>query len=471
MAILWKPHPGPQTEVLAIDDVYETLFGGSRGGGKTDTGIVWLLKHCNDPLFRGLVIRRNSQDLSDWLDRARHLYTNATITGKPATIKFKSGAIIRTGHLKDADSYIHFQGHEYQRIVIEELTQIPREEDYLKLLSSCRSTVPGIAPAVLCTANPGGPGHSWVKRRFKIGVKPSNKAFPDDISGRYRIYIPATIQDNPTLRDADPEYVKYLNALPEPLRSAWLFGDWSVFAGQYFDMWEPSKHIINKDMAQKLGFGQPYNSKYMGIDWGYANPFACVWIEVTPNNNVLAYRELYGTEKHPYEWGQMIYEYSKLENIAQSYADPSMWIRNPMSWNNPATQMYSDKHIASALCGNGNIPLVQNMVPANNDRINGWRNLATFMSHNKKRRPKFYIQEGTCPNLVRTIPDMIRDEKRVEDIDTTLEDHIVDALRYAFTGTQAPTEPVKKIPKWQQKIEDLKNGVSRGRDWTFNFGE
>ena len=259
--------------------------------------------------------------------------------------------------------------------------------------------------------------------------------------------------------------------MPEPLRSAWLYGDWDVFAGQYFDMWDPSIHIIDDKKAKSLGFGQEHNVRYMGIDWGYAAPFAAVWIEVTSDHKVMAYRELYGKEKHPYEWGQMIYELNKGENISQSYADPSMWIRNPMNWHNPATQMYSDKHIASAMCGNGNVPMVQNMVPANNDRINGWRNLATFMSHSKERKSKFYIKKDTCPNLIRTIPDMVRDEKRVEDIDTTLEDHIVDALRYAFTGTQAPLEPVKKIPKRVLETQALLDGTYGKKGWTYNFGE
>jgi hypothetical protein len=468
--VLWKPHEGPQTLILTINDVYECLFGGSRGGGKTDTGIVWMLQHADNPNFRGLVIRRNAQDLSDWLDRANQLYTSATITGKPAQIKFKSGAVIRTGHLKDADAYIHFQGHEYQRMLIEELTQIPNEESYLKLLSSCRSTLEGVKPSVLCTANPGGPGHSWVKRRFKIGVREPNKAFKDDVSQRYRVYVPATIEDNPTLKNADPDYVKYLDSLPEPLRSAWLFGDWNVFAGQYFDQWDPVVHIIDEEREKELGFGKHYNNKYIGIDWGYANPFACVWLEVTPDNNVMAYRELYGTEKHPTEWGGLISKYSQGENITMSYADPSMWIRNPMSWSNPATQMWSDKSIANAIMGSGDFPLVPNMVPANNSRVNGWRNIATYMSHSKKKRPNFFIKKGTCPNLIRTIPDMVRDEKNVEDIDTTLEDHIVDALRYAFTGIDAPAEPVKKKTPEQIKYEELTSEEYDRKSFTYNFG-
>jgi hypothetical protein len=132
--------------------------------------------------------------------------------------------------------------------------------------------------------------------------------------------------------------------------------------------------------------------------------------------------------------------------------------------------MWSDKSIANAIMGSGDFPLVPNMVPANNSRVNGWRNIATYMSHSKKKRPNFFIKKGTCPNLIRTIPDMVRDEKNVEDIDTTLEDHIVDALRYAFTGIDAPAEPVKKKTPEQIKYEELTSEEYDRKSFTYNFG-
>ena len=70
MKTLWRPHEGQQTLALQVDDVFELLYGGARGGGKTDAGIVWMLLATTNPNFRGLVIRRNSEDLSDWVDRA-----------------------------------------------------------------------------------------------------------------------------------------------------------------------------------------------------------------------------------------------------------------------------------------------------------------------------------------------------------------------------------------------------------------
>jgi hypothetical protein len=408
-----------------------------------------LLRATEHPKARMLVIRRNADDLADWIDRAHSMYPYAKITGKPATIKFPSGAIIRTGHLKDDQAYTKYQGHEYQRILIEELTQIPSEESYLKLISSCRSTIDGLEARVFCTANPGGKGHQWVKQRFIDGHKPK-VAFKKKSENRYRMYIPATIDNNPTLIEKDPEYVNFLENLPEPLRSAWRFGDWDIFAGQYFTDWNPKMHVIPEGLAEKFGYGKEFNKRYIGIDWGFAAPFACIWLEVTPQNTVFAYRELYGTERHPSEWGLDIMNRTGDEEIFMSLGDPSMWARNPMSWNAAHNPMHTDKSIALALA-----EFVPNLVPANNSRVIGWRNMAQLMHHKKGKLPNFFIIDGKCPNLTRTIPNMIRDEKNPEDIDTTLEDHICDAVRYALTHVQAPAKPAPKKPVLQQHIEKL----------------
>ena len=117
--------------------------------------------------------------------------------------------------------------------------------------------------------------------------------------------------------------------------------------------------------------------------------------------------------------------------------------------------MYSDRSIANALIGDVSRPLVPNLQPANNDRVNGWRNIAQLMHHNKDVKPNFYIIDGSCPNLLRTIPDMICDTRKPEDIDTTLEDHICDALRYALTHTQAPNKPRKNLTKDQLSYKRL----------------
>jgi len=235
--ILWKPNPGKQTEALCADE-FEIGYGGRRGGGKTAAGIAFPLYHKDHPLFRALVIRKNAEDLNDWADRARRIYEplGAIATGKPIQFVFPSGAVIRSGHLKDENAYGKYQGHEYQNMIIEELTQIPSEDSYLKLIASCRSTIPEIKPQVFATFNPDGAGFSWVKRRFGLhGIPKEIIRTIDNQTKLTRIFIPAGLQDNPYL-DRDPQYRSFLNGLPDGLREAWRDGSWDdpIIKGAYY---------------------------------------------------------------------------------------------------------------------------------------------------------------------------------------------------------------------------------------------
>lgn len=147
----------------------------------------------------------------------------AVKTGKPVIIKFPSGAEIRTWYLKN-ESYDKYKWHEYQKIIIEELTQIPGEEQYEKLLWSLRSTVPWLEPQIFCTTNPDWVWRLRVKRRFVDVTTPWTKR--QDELWNTRIFISAKVTDNPVLMKLDPWYVSYLEWIQDiQLRKAWLEWD------------------------------------------------------------------------------------------------------------------------------------------------------------------------------------------------------------------------------------------------------
>lgn len=216
------------------------MYGGARGGGKTDAGQGWLLYDHEHPKYRALVIRKNADDLRDWVDRAQYFYIGlAEVVGNPPEVRFFKGGLIRTGHLKDDKAYTKYQGHEYHRILIEELTHISTEEQYKKLIASCRSTIPELRPQVMGNCNPDGPGFEWVRKRWRLRGIPKELIWTKDAdTGLVRVFVPARVQDNPTLVKNDPNYINMLNGLPDGLREAWRDGSWDdpQIEGAYYTL-------------------------------------------------------------------------------------------------------------------------------------------------------------------------------------------------------------------------------------------
>lgn len=240
--VLWEPNSPPQRFVLQLkpDDFFEVGYGGARGGGKTAAGIAWLLYDKDNPQLRALIIRKQSEDLKDWIDRARQIYEplGAVLKGNPGEFHWPSGAIFRTGHLKDANAYGKYVGHEYQRMLIEELNLIPAEDNYLKLISSCRSTIPGLRPQVMSNFNPSDAGFYWIRKRFGLsGIPKKAVVSTDQQTGLRRIFVPGFTKDNPALAN-DPQYNAFLNGLPDGLRQAWRDGSWDdpIIKGAYYTL-------------------------------------------------------------------------------------------------------------------------------------------------------------------------------------------------------------------------------------------
>jgi len=423
----WRPQP--KQDIALQQTAFEVLYGGARGGGKTDAGLVWLTIYKDNPRFRALVIRKNADDLNDWVDRAARMYhvSGATIAYRPAEIRFPSGAIVRTGHLKDAQAYTKYMGQEYPFILIEELTQIPDEKRYLQLIASCRSTVPGIKSQVFATTNPGGLGHLWVKARF---VDPAPPMTEFEVLGRTRVYIPATVDDNPTLQEADPDYVKTLDALKETdveLWKAWRMGDWNTFAGQYFKTFDRRLHVIERYIPEKGGF-------FIGsLDWGRVDNFAFYVHHVRPVyfNGQMFYRittfiEVYGVEKEPREWAETI------KNRLEGYELKLTSLSNIMADNQIFQISATDvgKTIADLFYQYD--PEYQGILKAaSKNRVSGWEIMQNWLSMAPDGKPYWQITEA-CINLVRTLPAAVHDENKVEDINESGEDDALDSVRYGF---------------------------------------
>lgn len=460
----WKPHPGPQTEALTRQE-FELLYGGARGGGKTEAGMAWMVSPniINHPQYKGLVVRRNADDLSDWIARSRLFYRSLrpNFAGNPPIIRFPSGAYIKTGHLKDQNAYQKYLGHEYQRILIEELTLIPDEDSYEKLISSCRSSVAELKPQVFATTNPGGQGHGWVKARWVDLCR--LKPYTDPESGMTRIFIPSTLDDNPALMKNDPLYVRRIEAIKNhKLKMAWRWGSWDIFAGQFFDEWDPKVHVCKP-------FDIPNGWYIYGcFDWGFAAHAAYLWVAIDPKGKHYVFREYYQTRRIPEAVAQTILtKTSRKESGAfiMTLAGPDCWAKNQYGVGTDDEQA-SVKSIEEKMSGIGLY-----LTKANNDRISGWQALRSLLYNDVNHPPMMQIFEN-CKNTIRVMPNMIHSETDVEDMDDKGEDHIPEALRYLSMHTVGPPKPIdeeSEHAKWVEKhTVPVGGGEDEGLPWDNN---
>lgn len=439
---IWKPNPGPQEEVLRRSAEFEILYGGARGGGKTDAGQVWLTDYVDDPRYRALVIRKNADDLSDWVDRATRMYSGLKVSMayRPPILTFPSGAVIRTGHLKDEQAYTKYQGHEYHRMLIEELTQISSEKRYLQLISSCRSTVPELKPQVFLTTNPGGIGHSWVKQRF-VDPAPPGVPFTDPETGRKRIFIPADIEDNPFLMENDPSYVGFLDGLKsvdEQLYKAWRLGSWDVFVGQVFNEWRYNMHVVSQ-----MDFPLSVCKKIIGFDWGYNAPGCASWLAITPENKygvkrIYHYRELYQRERTPEQWANdmnVFLQHEKVEYIV---------LPHDCFAHKDGNQSIADVFRIILKC-----PIKEGHTLERGARRNRLALTHQHLAPAKDGKP-YLLTLDRCTNFIRTLPELVYDETNIEDLNSEGDDHSYDALSLALLSLYVGAKggaPVKVQPR------------------------
>lgn len=318
VAVQFKATP---KQTIALQSLCrEILYGGARGGGKSYGGRLWLLRHIDKPYFRGLVVRLNATDLREWLDHAAEMYKplGAVFSGKPVTIRWPSGAIIYTTHLGDDAAWQAVQGWGIQNVVLEEAGQIPSEERYSMLLGSLRTTFTDIPAQVFLTANPGGPGHGWLKKRFVDAydsdgnpTHPFTPFYTDSGKRLSRIFIPATIDDNPYIYEADPGYVDYLESLSPTLKKAWRYGDWNAFEGAFFP--EFRRYRVEGEPPEAChvipAFDLPgYLHKWLATDWGFYHPCPTYFFARDEEGRIHVYREMISQGLGPEELGVRLAE-------------------------------------------------------------------------------------------------------------------------------------------------------------------
>ena len=408
--VIFKPNEGPQTDFLAAPET-DVLYGGAAGGGKSYAMLVDPLRYAHRAAHRALILRRSMPELRELIDKSRELYPKAFPGCKFREVEkiwtFPSGAKIEFGFLeRDADVY-RYQGQAYSWIGFDEITHLNTEFSWNYLSSRLRTTDPDITPYMRCTANPGGTGATWVKKRYVDPCEP-NEAFTGD-DGLTRRFIPARLDDNPYLAK-DGRYEQMLNALPDVQRKQLLEGNWDVTEGAAFTEFDLETHVITP-FEIPIGW-----ERVKGIDYGYASESACIWGTVDPTDGTLIiYRELYRKGLTGVDLAQMI---TNME-LADPYAVAG--VLDTAAWNRTGT---TGPTVGETLQRAGH-----KLRRADKNRIQGKIQIHEYLRLQPSGRPKIQIF-NTCPNLIRELQSLPLDKNNSEDVDTHAPDHAYDALRY-----------------------------------------
>jgi len=234
--IVWEPQPGPQTWLLRCP-VEDVLFGGARGGGKSDALLGDWTGHAasSNGHARGVIFRRTTPQLEEIIARSKEIYypLGAQWLAGKQTWVFPCGSRLKMRWLERDEDAENYQGHSYTYIGFDELGNWPNPNPIDKINATLRSAH-GVKCVMRATANPGGVGHQWLKERY-ITPSPPMTPFYDADKHVNRVYIPSRLKDNRKLMAADPGYIDRLKSSGPPwLVRAWLDGDWDASAGDSF---------------------------------------------------------------------------------------------------------------------------------------------------------------------------------------------------------------------------------------------
>ena len=429
MKLMLEGFPSERQREFFLSRARHTAYGGARGGGKSwAMRRKFILLALRYPGLNLLLLRRTLPELREnhLIPMQRELYGFAVYNSAERVFRFPNGSRIKLGYCDTLQDVYQYQGQEYAVIGLEEATHFTEEQ--MRFLTTCnRTTRKDFSPRMYYTCNPGNVGHAWVKRLFIDRLYAENEN-PNDY-----LFIPARIYDNKVLLDADPNYIRQLEALPEELRRAHLDGDWDVHAGQYFREFSRDRHVIEP-------FEIPsWWRRFRSMDWGYNDPCCVLWHAVDGENRVYTYRELYVRETRAGEVAAMVLELSRGESISYTVASPDMWQKRGAVLSGAGG--FEGETLAELFTSSG-----LSLTPADNSRVPGWNRVRDFLAVAPDGRPN-WLCFSDCRNLIRQLPALQFDQHNREDA-ADGDDHAPEALRYALMSRpHAGKQPIIRKAK------------------------
>ena len=433
-------------------------YGGARGGGKS-----WAVRTKAKILaavyagIKVLIVRRTYRELyNNHINPLRkELHGLAKFNKSEKVFTFPNGSTINFGYCDCDGDLGQYQGAEYDVIFLDEATQL--QEAWIKEINACVRGVNSFPKRTYYTCNPGGASHGYIKRLF-IDRRFEEAEKPEDYS-----FTQALVQDNRALMESQPEYIAQLEALPPKLREAWLYGKWDVYEGQFFEDFRAEPDAVKchdagitvEDAREQgrwthvikpfdLNSGERRGWNIMrSYDFGYGKPFSLGYWAVDYDGVLYRILEIYGCTKEPNEgvkWSpdEQFRRFREFENehpwlkgrkIVDSVADPAIWDASRGERIAETAERYGIY-----------------FSPGDNARIPGWMQVHYRLQFDDNGYARMYVFEG-CNAFTRTIPLMMYSQTKPEDLDTDMEDHVADEVRY-----MCMSRPIKPVAAKKEEL-------------------
>ena len=423
-------------------------YGGARGGGKSHITRDKAKRLClRYPGIKVCIVRRTMPEL-----RANHIdvlkqeipVDIARYNQQDRKMNWENGSTIKFEYCDCDSDLMHFQGCEYDVIFLDESTNLLQE--WIEKIVVCCRGVNNFPKRIYYCFNPGGPSHGFhkrifVDRDFRGNEKPENYVF-----------IQALVTDNKYLMESQPDYIAFLENLPPKLRAAWLEGCWEIFEGQFFEdlrLSPDTKLCIEAGITPEEALKQhrfthvikPFEPPrgwtiMRSYDFGYHKPFSLGYWACDYDGVLYRILEIYGCTETPDEgvrWApdeqfkrirdfENEHPWLKGRHIVDSVADPAIWDAS------------RGESIADTAYRYGIY-----FSPGDNQRVPGWMQVHYRLQFDKNGYARMYFFEN-CKAAIRTMPLMMYSQTKPEDLDTTLEDHCPDEIRY-----MCMSRPIKPI--------------------------
>ena len=438
--------PNEKQRRFLLDRHRHIAYGGARGGGKSwavrTKAKLLALRYAGIKL---LIVRRTLRELqNNHIDPLRQeLAGVAKYKAADKRFEFPNGSVLTFGYCACDGDLGQYQGAEYDVVFIDEAGQL--QESWIRKINLCVRGTNGFPKRTYYTLNPGGPGHAYFKRVFV-----DRNFNPDEDPNDY-FFIQAKVEDNKALMDTQPDYLRELENLPPTLRAAWKDGRWDVYEGQFFeDFRDVPEHYKDRRWTHVI---EPFEipdgwTICRSYDFGYGKPFSCAWWAVDYDGTIYRIMELYGCTRTPNEgvkWTpdkqfeeihktEMQHPWLKGKTII-GVADPAVWDAS------------RGESVADTAARYGVF-----FTPGDNERIAGWMQCHYRLQFDEDGYPRMYVF-NTCRAFIRTIPTLIYDEHRAEDLDTKMEDHVADEWRYFCMSR--PIKPIRAVKEQRILFDPL----------------